>query len=49
MRYVNFMNAVGIEKPYFPASVVVSYAATGDESIKEKALAKEFRKKNGIR
>jgi hypothetical protein len=28
-----------LEKPYFPASVVVSYAATGDESIKEKALA----------
>ena len=27
------------EKPYFPAGVVVSYAATGDESIKEKALA----------
>jgi transcriptional regulator with XRE-family HTH domain len=28
-----------LEKPCFPASVVVSYAATGDESIKEKALA----------
>ena len=28
-----------LEKPYFPAGVVVSYAATGDESIKEKALA----------
>jgi transcriptional regulator with XRE-family HTH domain len=28
-----------LEKPNFPAGVVVSYAATGDESIKEKALA----------
>jgi transcriptional regulator with XRE-family HTH domain len=28
-----------LEKPNYPASVVVSYAATGDESIKEKALA----------
>ncbi len=28
-----------LEKPYFPAGIVVSYAATGDESIKEKALA----------
>lgn len=28
-----------LEKPYFPAGVIVSYAATGDESIKEKALA----------
>jgi hypothetical protein len=28
-----------LEKPYFPVSVVVSYAATGDESIKEKAFA----------
>lgn len=27
-----------LEKPYFPASVAVSYAATGDETIKEKAL-----------
>ncbi len=28
-----------LEKPYFPAGIVVSYAATGDNSIKEKALA----------
>jgi transcriptional regulator with XRE-family HTH domain len=28
-----------LEKTYFPASVVVAYAATGDESIKEKSLA----------
>lgn len=28
-----------LEKPYFPVGVIVSYAATGDESIKEKALA----------
>jgi transcriptional regulator with XRE-family HTH domain len=28
-----------LEKPNFPAGVIVSYAATGDESIKEKALA----------
>lgn len=28
-----------LEKPYFPAGIIVSYAATGDESIKEKALA----------
>ena len=27
-----------LEKLYFPASVVISYAATGDESIKNKAL-----------
>lgn len=27
-----------LEKPHFPAGVVVSYAATGDEKIKEKAL-----------
>lgn len=31
LRYVNYMSVVGIEKPYFPASVIVSYAATGDE------------------
>lgn len=28
-----------LEKPCFPAGVIVSYAATGDESIKERALA----------
>lgn len=28
-----------LEKPYFPASVIVSYAATGDESIKNEAVA----------
>lgn len=28
-----------LEKMYYPAGVSVSYAATGDESIKEKALA----------
>ncbi len=28
-----------LEKPYYPSSVVVSFAATGDENIKEKALA----------
>lgn len=45
----NDIRSQKLEKPYFPAGVVVSYVATGDESIKEKALAKEFRKKNGIR
>ena len=36
-----------LEKPYFPAGVVVAYAATGDESIKEKALAgRQY--KNGL-
>ena len=35
----NDIRSKKLEKPYFPASVVVSYAATGDESIKEKALA----------
>ena len=35
----NDIRSQKLEKPYFPASVVVSYAATGDESIKEKALA----------
>lgn len=28
-----------LERPCFPAGVIVSYAATGDERIKEKALA----------
>lgn len=28
-----------LEAPHFPAGVIVSYAATGDESIKEQALA----------
>lgn len=28
-----------LEKPYFPAGIVVSYAATGDESIKNEAVA----------
>lgn len=35
----NDIRSQKLEKPYFPASIVVSYAATGDESIKEKALA----------
>ena len=35
----NDIRAQKLEKPYFPAGVVVSYVATGDESIKEKALA----------
>ena len=35
----NDIRSKKLEKPYFPAGVVVSYAATGDESIKEKALA----------
>ena len=35
----NDIRSQKLEKPYFPASVVVSYVATGDESIKEKALA----------
>lgn len=35
----NDIRAQKLEKPYFSAGVVVSYAATGDESIKEKALA----------
>ena len=29
-----------LEKPCFPAGIVVSYAATGDESIKREAIAK---------
>ena len=35
----NDIRSQKLEKPYFPAGVTVSYAATGDESIKEKALA----------
>lgn len=34
----NDIRSQKLEKLYFPAGVVVSYAATGDESIKEKAL-----------
>lgn len=35
----NDIRSQKLEKPYFPEGVVVSYAATGDESIKEEALA----------
>ncbi|MGN0168278.1 MAG: XRE family transcriptional regulator, partial [Acetatifactor sp.] len=35
----NDIRSKKLEKPYFPAGVVVSYAATGDEGIMEKALA----------
>jgi len=35
----NDIRSQKLEKPYFPAGVIISYAATGDESIKEKALA----------
>lgn len=35
----NDIRSKKLEKPYFPAGVVVSSVATGDESIKEKALA----------
>lgn len=35
----NDIRAQKLEKPCFPAGVIVSYAATGDERIKEKALA----------
>lgn len=35
----NDIRSTKLEKPYFPAGVVVSSVATGDESIKEKALA----------
>ena len=34
----NDIRAQKLEKPCFPAGVIVSYAATGDERIKEKAL-----------
>ena len=34
----NDIRSQKLEKPYFPSSIIVSYAATGDESIKEKAL-----------
>ena len=35
----NDIRSKKLEKPYFPVGVVVSSVATGDESIKEKALA----------
>ena len=35
----NDIRAQKFERPCFPAGVIVSYAATGDERIKEKALA----------
>lgn len=35
----NDIRSKKLEKPYFPAGVVVSSVAIGDESIKEKALA----------
>ena len=35
----NDIRAQKLEKPCFSAGVIVSYAATGDERIKEKALA----------
>lgn len=35
----NDIRAQRLERPCFPAGVIVSYAATGDERIKEKALA----------
>ena len=35
----NDIRSQKLEKPCFPAGVVVSYAATGDERIKEKAIA----------
>ena len=35
----NDLRCKRLEKPYFPASVAVSYAATGDESIKDEAVA----------
>ena len=35
----NDIRSQKLEKPCFPSGVVVAYAATGDESIKEKALA----------
>lgn len=35
----NDIRAQKLERPCFPAGVIVSYAATGDERIKEKALA----------
>ena len=34
----NDIRAQKLERPCFPAGVIVSYAATGDERIKEKAL-----------
>lgn len=35
----NDIRSQKLEKPYFPAGVEISYAATGDESIKEEAVA----------
>ncbi|MGN0345316.1 MAG: helix-turn-helix domain-containing protein [Lachnospiraceae bacterium] len=35
----NDLRCKRLEKPYFPASVAVSYAATGDERIKDEAVA----------
>lgn len=35
----NDLRCKKLEKPYFPASVTVSYAATGDERIKNEAVA----------
>ena len=35
----NDIRSKKLEKPCFPAGVIASYAATGDESIKERALA----------
>ncbi|MCI7129021.1 MAG: helix-turn-helix transcriptional regulator [Lachnospiraceae bacterium] len=35
----NDLRCKKLEKPYFPASVAVSYAATGDERIKSEAVA----------
>lgn len=35
----NDIRSQKLEEPHFPTGVMVSYAATGDESIKEKALA----------
>lgn len=35
----NDLRCKKLEKPYFPASVAVSYAATGDERIKNEAVA----------
>lgn len=35
----NDLRCKKLEKPYFPASIAVSYAATGDERIKNEAVA----------
>lgn len=45
----NDIRSQRLEKPNYPAGIVVSYAATGDEGIKEKALANaipEFKRFN---